>query len=174
MWSVRLMRRPTPPRSAQRQPPTARRADGSCGVYNILDAQNRGAPRVRARVVDGRTHADRQAEGVRRDSADLVRLPDGAGRRRRHGQTGQVSEVRHDAGAGATRVRVDVPGPRPDQRSAGRQLPDEIPPISYVCPMEQDADVVMDKPGKCPKCGMTRSEEHTSELQSHSFISYAV
>ena len=32
---------------------------------------------------------------------------------------------------------------------------DEIPPISYVCPMEQDADVVMDKPGKCPKCGMT-------------------
>ena len=30
-----------------------------------------------------------------------------------------------------------------------------IPPISYVCPMEQDADVVLDKPGKCPKCGMT-------------------
>src|SRR5579862_969953 len=29
------------------------------------------------------------------------------------------------------------------------------PSIKYVCPMEQDADVVEDKPGKCPKCGMT-------------------
>ena len=31
---------------------------------------------------------------------------------------------------------------------------ERIPPVSYVCPMVQDADVVEDKPGKCQKCGM--------------------
>ncbi len=29
----------------------------------------------------------------------------------------------------------------------------------YICPMKEHADVVQDKPGKCPKCGMALVEK---------------
>mgnify|MGYP001474763928 CR=1 FL=1 len=43
--------------------------------------------------------------------------------------------------------------------------------VLYTCPMEDDADVVSDKPGKCPKCGMklvpTSTVEHGKIAEKH-------
>ena len=37
--------------------------------------------------------------------------------------------------------------------------------VYYTCPMSEHADVVMDKPGKCPKCGMNLVEKKSSTLK---------
>jgi hypothetical protein len=34
------------------------------------------------------------------------------------------------------------------------QPADDLPPVSYMCPMLKDAEVLLDHAGKCPKCGM--------------------
>jgi rubrerythrin len=45
-----------------------------------------------------------------------------------------------------------------------------VPKTLYTCPMPSDADVVSDKPGKCPKCGMelvpTSTVAHGKEAEA--------
>jgi RND family efflux transporter MFP subunit len=43
--------------------------------------------------------------------------------------------------------------PKPEQ-STNAPTAMDMPPKLYTCPMASDADVVSDKPGKCPKCEM--------------------
>jgi hypothetical protein len=44
-------------------------------------------------------------------------------------------------------------------------------PTLYTCPMSSDADVVSDKPGVCPKCGMelvpTSTVKHGKIAEAH-------
>ncbi|HEV3062208.1 MAG TPA: heavy metal-binding domain-containing protein [Vicinamibacterales bacterium] len=46
------------------------------------------------------------------------------------------------------------PAATPRQTTQPPTRPD-LPPVSYVCPMPADGDIIEDHPGKCPRCGMT-------------------
>jgi len=41
------------------------------------------------------------------------------------------------------------------QQSAKAPAAEKMPPLSYVCPMTGDEEVIEDHPGKCRRCGMT-------------------
>ena len=60
---------------------------------------------------------------------------------------------------GVMAVMLARPAARP-QSSASK---DQLPPLSYICTMAGDEDVIEDKPGKCRKCGM---ELHPIRLDS--------
>ncbi len=48
--------------------------------------------------------------------------------------------------------------------------------VSYSCPMQAHADVVSDKPGKCPKCGMklvkkeAAAAKYTCPMKEHADV----
>src|SRR5215467_15402469 len=62
-----------------------------------------------------------------------------------------MSRSRFLFGLLATALAVGSPGLAQVSKSSGDQ---KQPPLSYVCTMAGDEDVIEDKPGTCRKCGM--------------------
>jgi RND family efflux transporter MFP subunit len=62
---------------------------------------------------------------------------------------------------GMTLIPVMVP-PKPAQATnTSASMPAPLPAKLYTCPMAEHADVVSDKPGLCPRCGMKLVETST-------------
>jgi rubrerythrin len=62
---------------------------------------------------------------------------------------------------GMTLIPVMVP-PKPAQTTnTAASATEPLPAKLYTCPMAEHADVVSDKPGSCPKCGMKLVETST-------------
>ena len=57
---------------------------------------------------------------------------------------------------GMTLIPVMKDAKQAETKSASQ--PEAMPGKLYVCPMSEHVDEVFDKPGKCPKCGMTLVE----------------
>src|SRR5688572_16219133 len=55
---------------------------------------------------------------------------------------------------GALLVAIALSSPTLSSEQAARQAAEKLPPLSYVCPMAGDEDVIEDKAGVRKKCGM--------------------
>jgi len=60
-------------------------------------------------------------------------------------------------------VRTQTGSAPPPQTKSSPSKPKSLPPMSYICLMPGDEDVIEDKAGRCPKCGM---ELHGIRLES--------
>jgi len=80
------------------------------------------------------------------------------------------SDVRSDKSGKCPKCNMTLIPVMKQESSPGTNIaPDmsKMLPVLYTCPMESHADVVLDKPGKCPKCNMDLAE--TSKVKHGKF-----